>query len=115
MDPHASGVGDIDGPAWWSLVQRTLWTVAVVARGVLGTNGPQVPLPDNEQFLTAQAHTMLSCDFFTVDTVLFKRIDVLYFVQIATRGGPGARLHAGPSTPDPGRSDQRVFAGSVAE
>jgi putative transposase len=28
---------------------------------------------------------MLSCDFFTVDTVLFKRTYVLFFVQIATR------------------------------
>ena len=28
---------------------------------------------------------MLACDFFSVDTVLFKRIYVLFFVQIATR------------------------------
>jgi putative transposase len=28
---------------------------------------------------------MLACDFFTVDTVLFERIYVLFFVQIATR------------------------------
>jgi putative transposase len=35
--------------------------------------------------LTIQAHTILSCDFFTVDTVLFKRIYVLFFVEIATR------------------------------
>jgi len=41
--------------------------------------------PTWKQFLTAQAHTILACDFFTVDTVLFKRIYVLFFVQIATR------------------------------
>jgi len=35
--------------------------------------------------LTTQAQTILACDFFTVDTVLFKRIYVLFFVQIATR------------------------------
>jgi hypothetical protein len=38
-----------------------------------------------KQFLTAQAHTMLSCDFFTVDTVFLQRIYVLFFVEIATR------------------------------
>jgi putative transposase len=46
---------------------------------------PQRAGPTWKQFLTAQAHTILACDFFTVDTVLFKRIYVLFFVQIATR------------------------------
>jgi putative transposase len=41
--------------------------------------------PTWKQFLTTQAQTMLACDFFTVDTVLFKRIYELFFVQIATR------------------------------
>ncbi|MGI5186362.1 hypothetical protein ACQEVZ_60005 [Dactylosporangium sp. CA-152071] len=41
--------------------------------------------PTWKQFLTAQAHTMLACDFFTVDTVLLKRIHVLFFVELATR------------------------------
>jgi putative transposase len=41
--------------------------------------------PTWRQFLTAQAHTILSCDFFTVDTVFLKRIYVLSFVEIATR------------------------------
>src|SRR4051812_24012294 len=41
--------------------------------------------PTWNQFLTAQAHTILSCDFFTVDTVLLKRIYVLFFLELATR------------------------------
>ena len=41
--------------------------------------------PTWKQFLTAQAHTILACDFFTVDTVFFQRIYVLFFLELATR------------------------------
>lgn len=41
--------------------------------------------PTWKQFLTSQAHTILACDFFTMDTVFLKRIYVLFFVEIATR------------------------------
>ncbi|GIH05204.1 hypothetical protein Rhe02_32710 [Rhizocola hellebori] len=41
--------------------------------------------PTWQQFLTAQAHTILVGDFFTVDTVLLKRICVLFFIELATR------------------------------
>jgi transposase InsO family protein len=37
------------------------------------------------QFLTTQAETIIACDFFTVDTVILKRIYVLFFIEIATR------------------------------
>ena len=35
--------------------------------------------PTWQQFLTTQARTILTCDFFTVDTVLLQRIYVLFF------------------------------------
>ena len=41
--------------------------------------------PAWQQFLTAQAQALLACDFFTVDTVFFKRIYVLFFLELATR------------------------------
>src|SRR5439155_2600791 len=41
--------------------------------------------PTWAQCLTAQAHTILSCDFFTIDTVFLKRIYVLFFIELATR------------------------------
>ncbi|MGN9894739.1 helix-turn-helix domain-containing protein [Micromonospora sp. L31] len=46
---------------------------------------PRQSGPTWRQFLTTQVHTILACDFFTVDTVLLKRIYVLFLVEIATR------------------------------
>src|SRR3954462_14142913 len=66
----------------YQVAASTVWNILHRA-GV--DPAPRRSGPTWKQFLITQAQTMLACDFFTVDTVLFKRIYVLFFVQIATR------------------------------
>jgi putative transposase len=41
--------------------------------------------PTWTEFLRAHAATMLACDFFTVETVLLRRLYVLFFIELDTR------------------------------
>ena len=52
--------------------------------------------PSWSEFLSAQAKGVLACDFFCVDTVLWRRLYVLIFIEHATR-----QLHLGGITANP--------------
>jgi transposase InsO family protein len=64
------------------IAASTVWTILRQA-GI-----DPVPRRSSEtwrEFLRAQASGIVACDFFTVDTVLFRRVYVLVFVELATR------------------------------
>jgi putative transposase len=50
-----------------------------------------------KQFLAAHAETLLAADFFSVDTIFFKRLYVLIYVHLATRRVVSARCTAQPT------------------
>jgi putative transposase len=51
-----------------------------------------------KQFLAAHAETLVATDFFSVDTVLFKRLYVLLFVHVGTRRVLAAACTAEPNS-----------------
>jgi putative transposase len=57
---------------------------------------PRQAGPTWRQFLTAQAHAIIACDFLVVETVLLQRLYVLVFIEHGTR-----RLHLGGVTAHP--------------
>jgi putative transposase len=70
-------------------------------RGILRRHGlPPAPLRARttwRQFLRQQAHQILATDFFTVDTVWFQRLYVLFFIELGSRRVHLAGCAANPS------------------
>jgi transposase InsO family protein len=64
------------------LAPSTIWAI-LRRRGV--EPSPMRSGPSWAEFLRSQAATMLACDFFSVDTVLLKRLYVLFFIELDTR------------------------------
>jgi hypothetical protein len=65
-----------------TLAANTVWKILHQARI---DPAPRRAGPTWKQFLTAQARAIVACDFFTVDTVFFHRLYVLFFLELATR------------------------------
>jgi putative transposase len=75
------------------LAASSVW--AILDRHGIGPT-PRRSGPTWAEFLRAQATTLLACDFFTVDTVLLRRIYVLFFIEIDTRRTYLAGVTANP-------------------
>jgi transposase InsO family protein len=94
---HPDGAGE-PGPAWghrriqgelallgYTIAASTVWRI-LHAAGI--DPAPRRARPTWRQFLTAQAHAIIACDFLVVETVLLQRLYVLVFIEHGTR-----RLH----------------------
>jgi hypothetical protein len=64
------------------LAPSSVWTI-LRRHGV--DPSPMRSGPTWAEFLRSQASSMLACDFFSVDTVLLKRLYVLFFIELDTR------------------------------
>ncbi len=73
---------------------------ATTIRSILRREGlgpvPRRSGPSWSEFLRAQAHGVLACDFFTVETVFLKTLYVLFFIEIGSR-----RVHVTGATTNP--------------
>jgi transposase InsO family protein len=67
----------------------------VLLRHGLGP-APRRSGPTWSEFLASQAHGILACDFFTVETVVLKTLYVLFFIELSTR-----RVHLAGVTAHP--------------
>jgi len=84
-----------ENPTWgYRRIQGELVTMGVVLSpssvwAILQRNdidpSPMRSGPTWTEFLRSQASSILACDFFSVDTVLLKRLYVLFFIELDTR------------------------------
>ena len=76
-----------------AIAASTVWEI-LHAAGI--EPAPRRAGPTWREFLTAQAHAIIACDFLVVETVLLKRLHVLVFIEHGTR-----RLHLAGVTARP--------------
>ncbi|WP_443169343.1 hypothetical protein [Nonomuraea sp. KM90] len=77
----------------YPIAASTVWEI----RHAAGIDpAPRRAGPTWRQFLTAQAHAIIACDFLVVETLLPKRLYVLVFIEHGTR-----RLHLAGVTAHP--------------
>jgi putative transposase len=76
-----------------AIAASTVWEI-LNAAGI--APAPRRAGPTWREFLAAQAHAIIACDFLVVETVLLKRLHVLVFIEHGTR-----RLHLGGVTTHP--------------
>ncbi len=77
----------------YAIAASTVWQILHAA----GINpAPRRAGPTWREFLAAQAHAIIACDFLVVETVLLKRLYVLVFIEHGTR-----RLHLAGVTAHP--------------
>jgi len=76
-----------------AIAASTVWEI-LHAAGI--DPAPRRTGPTWRQFLAAQAHAIIACDFLVVETVLLKQLHVLVFIEHGTR-----RLHLAGVTAHP--------------
>jgi putative transposase len=77
----------------YTIAASTVWEI-LHAAGI--DPAPRRAGPTWRQFLTAQPHAVIACDFLVVETVLLQRLYVLVFIEHGTR-----RLHVAGVTARP--------------
>jgi hypothetical protein len=71
-------------------------TVRTLLRTARAGPAPRRTGPSWAEFLRAQAHGIIACDFFTVETAWLRTLYVLVFIELGSR-----RIHLSPSTAHP--------------
>ncbi|MDX3103718.1 hypothetical protein [Nonomuraea angiospora] len=69
----------------YRIAASTVWEI-LHAAGI--DPAPRRTGPTWRQFLAAQAHAIIACDFLIVETMLLKRLYVLIFIEHGTRRLP---------------------------